>query len=78
MKHFLGDKEMRNDIYLKFKTAAGGWMVVDVLAIKDTPIGRSVIGVSPTNKSNLFFGSVSEECKIVKYNRKYDSYEVIK
>lgn len=53
-------------------------MVVDVLAVKDTPIGRSVIGVSPTNKKNMFLGSVSEECKIVKYNHKYDSYEVIK
>jgi hypothetical protein len=68
---------MRNDIYLKFKTAAGGWMIVDVLTIKDTPIGKSVIGVSPNNKKNFFLGSVSDKCKIVKYNYKYDTYETI-
>ena len=66
------------DIYLKFKTAAGGWMVVDIKSIKDTPWGKSVIGVSPTNKNNVFLGSVSEKCKIVVYNRKYDTYEVFK
>ena len=64
------------DIYLKFKTAAGGWMTVDVLAIKDTPIGKSVIGVSPTNNKSFFLGSVSDQCKIVVYNRRYDTYEI--
>jgi hypothetical protein len=68
---------MRNDIFLKFKTAAGGWMVVDVLCIKDTVIGRSVVGVSPKNNKNLFLGSVKDQCKIVRYNRKYDTYETI-
>ena len=66
------------DIYLKFKLATGGWMVVDILSIKNTPTGKSVIGVSPTNRNNLFFGAVSEKCKIVIHNKKYDTYEVFK
>ena len=64
------------DIYLKFKTAAGGWMIVDVLTIKDTPLGKSVIGVSPTNRNNYYLGDVSEKCKVVVHNRRYDTYEV--
>ena len=64
------------DIYLKFKTAAGGWMIVDVLTVKDTLTGRSVIGVSPTNRNRYYLGSVSEQCKIVVHNRRYDTYEV--
>lgn len=67
---------MLADIYLKFKTAAGGWMIVDVLAIRDTPTGKTVIGVSPTNSNHYFLGSVTEQCKIVVHNRRYDTYEV--
>ncbi len=66
------------DIYLKFRTAAGGWMTVDVLRITSTPTGKSVIGVSPTNPRNFYLGSVSEDCKIVVHNRKYDTYEVFR
>ena len=64
-------------IYLKVKTASGGWMVIDLARIVCNGNDKTMSGCSVYNQSNIFLGDVSNPCKIVTYNRKYDRYNAI-
>ena len=69
---------MKHDgLYLKVKTGAGGWMVIDLVGITETRNDKTMTGISVFDNRNVFLSDVSNPCKLVKYNRKYDNYEIV-